>query len=134
MDVLMTIIGYLGAIGIAIFSTPELIRCFKNKSTANVNVWLFALLMFSSACLYISGFYQLAQTLSGPNPDVTKWSFSLAVAIANVFSFLVPLIILIYKLINHTKAKKLNMTEKEYEEFLKNKNSNNGNKNIEITK
>lgn len=117
MDILMAILGYAGAIGIAIFSLPELIRCLKNKETSNINVWLFILLMVSSACFWISGFYSLSKNLdSGWNQTN---SFSLAVAIANIFSFLVPAILLSYKLYHVLMAKKHGLTEKQYEEKIK---------------
>ncbi|MDE7112422.1 MAG: hypothetical protein K2N92_02360, partial [Malacoplasma sp.] len=106
MDVFMQVIGYIGAIGIAFFSFPEIIRCFKNKNTVNVNVWLFGLLAVSSACFWITGFYNVSKDVEAG----ADFSFGLAVAIANVFSFLSPVIILFYKLVNVMKAKKHGMT------------------------
>ncbi len=115
MDIFMSVLGYIGAVGIAFFSFPEIIRCFKNKSTVGVNVWLFGLLAISSACFWISGFYNVNQDILSGN----DFSFGLAVAIANLFSFLSPVIILIYKSINVLVAKKHNMSEKEYQEYKK---------------
>ncbi|MDE5767490.1 MAG: hypothetical protein K2H56_02970 [Malacoplasma sp.] len=115
MDIFMQVLGYIGAIGIAFFSFPEIIRCFKSKSTVNVNVWLFGLLAVSSACFWITGFYNVSKDVAAGN----DFSFGLAVAIANVFSFLSPVIILFYKLINVLAAKKHGMNEKEYQEFKK---------------
>lgn len=116
LDIFMQILGYMGAIGIAIFSTPEIIRCFKTKRTSQVNIYLFILLIFSSACFFISGFYNISKVLNDGG-TISDIAFSLAVAIANVFSFIMPFIILIYKTINVLKAKKLNMSEKEYEDY-----------------
>lgn len=113
MDIFIQIIGYLGAIGIAIFSCPELIKCFKTKRTSSINVYLFILLMFSSACFFISGFYNIAKNIQ-ENRGLD--AFALAVAIANVFSFIVPSILLSYKLYNKLMAKKLKISEKEYED------------------
>lgn len=120
MDIFMTILGYVGAVGIAIFSLPELIRCLKNKKTSDINVALFLLLAFSSTCFYVTGFYNIKWS----NLD-SQQMFNLAVAIANVFSFSVPAILLSYKLVNRVLAKKNNMTEKEYEEFIKTKKETN---------
>lgn len=117
MDIFMSILGYLGAVGIAIFSLPELIRCFKNKKTSDINILLFLLLAFSSMCFFVSGFHNIKWKELNQSQNM----FNLAVAIANVFSFAVPTILLSYKAINHFAAKRRNMTEKEYEEFKKNK-------------
>ena len=115
VDTFMTILGYLGAVGIAIFSLPELIRCFKNKKTSDINVLLFLLLAFSSFCFFTSGFHNIDWKMIKEPQNM----FNLAVAIANVFSFTVPTILLCYKTINYFVAKRRNMTEKEYEEFKK---------------
>lgn len=115
IDIFMVILGYMGAIGISIFSSPELVRCIKTKKTSGVNVYLFGLLMFSSACFFISGFYNVSKEIA---LGATDYAFSLAVAVANVFSFIVPLIILLIKASNIIKAKKLGITEKEYEERM----------------
>lgn len=37
LDIFMQIIGYLGAVGIAIFSMPQLINLIKTKDTTHVN-------------------------------------------------------------------------------------------------
>ena len=117
LDIFMQVVGYLGALGIAIFSFPEVIRCFKNKSTADVNVWLFGLLAVSSACFWITGFYNLSKSNSATD---SSFAFNLAVAVANLFSFLSPVVILSFKLVNVLKAKKLGMNERQYQESRKN--------------
>lgn len=119
LDIFMQILGYAGAVGIAVFSSPELIRCIRTKKTSSVNVPLFILLMTSSACFFISGFYNISKT----DPADTQFAFNLAVSVANVFSFLVPLTILTLKGLNVMKAKKLGITEKELEERRTNKTS-----------
>lgn len=111
VDIFMSILGYIGAVGIAVFSFPEVIKVFRIRKTSDVNVPLFFLLMVSSSLFYITGFYNLSkESINKPSAY-----FSMAVAIANVFSFIAPFIVLSYKLSNVLKAKKLNMTEKEYE-------------------
>ncbi|BAC43955.1 hypothetical protein D8X55_01670 [Malacoplasma penetrans] len=117
MDIFMSIIGYMGAVGIAIFSLPELIRSLRSRRTSGINVWLFLLLMVSSACFFISGFYNFAQNLARDGWTSAN-QFALAVAVANIFSFLVPSTLLSYKLFHILMAKKQGITEKEYEDKI----------------
>lgn len=124
LDIFMQVLGYMGAVGISIFSCPELIRCIRSKKTSDVNIYLFILLMTSSACFFISGFYNVSKFIEdGKGPS--DWAFPLAVAIANVFSFLVPLTILSYKAVNVLAAKKMGITEKELEAKREQKNKEN---------
>lgn len=112
LDIFMQVIGYMGAIGIAIFSMPQLISIIKTKNTSNVNAWLFGLLAISSLCFMISGFYSFYITLS--ESGINSAAFQLAVSIANFFSFAIATIVLIFKLVNKIRAKKVNMTEAEF--------------------
>lgn len=123
LDIFMQILSYLGAVGIAIFSCPELIKSFKTKKTSGINIYLFILLMVSSACFFITGFYNVSKDLNA-GKGIGDIAFSLAVAIANVFSFIVPFTLMIYKGIHVLKAKKLGLTEKQYEELLEKKIKN----------
>lgn len=123
MEIFMQILGYLGAIGIAIFSMPELVNVIKTKKTWHLNSWLFGLLAFASYCFVISGFYNIGIPLSEGKTFDTSLAFQLAVTIANIFSGSVALIILVFKWVNIFKAKKRGISEKEYFE-LKNKKDN----------
>ncbi|MCF0217868.1 MAG: hypothetical protein HUJ42_02375 [Malacoplasma sp.] len=108
LDIFMDVLGYLAAVGIAVFSMPGLIACIKTKRTSDVNMWLFLILMVSSLLFWITGFYGIG--VRGFN------AFNCAVAVANVFSWAIALAILVFKWVNMSKAKKLNLTEKEYEQ------------------
>lgn len=110
----MQILGYLGAIGIAIFSMPELFNVIRTKKTWHLNPWLFGLLAAASFCFVISGFYNIAIPLNQGKQFDTALAFQLAVTIANIFSGSVALIILIFKWVNIFKAKKRGISEKEY--------------------
>ncbi len=112
LDIFMQIIGYLGAVGIAIFSMPQLINLIKTKDTTHVNAWLFGLLAISSLCFMVSGFYSFAGMLQ--EKGINGAAFQLAVSIANFFSCSIATIVLIFKLVIKIKSKKLNMTEAEY--------------------
>ncbi|WPL37071.1 hypothetical protein [Malacoplasma iowae] len=126
-DIVITIIGYLGAVGIAIFSMPEVFNVIRKKKTNHINMALFLILMISSFCFVISGFYNIAKDISS-GVDAIKWSFALAVAIANVMSGLSAGIVVFVKTYNIIMGKKNKMTEEEYGNYRANK------KNQEITK
>lgn len=115
LNIFMQVLGYMGAVGIAIFSLPELINVFKSRKTSHLkksSCMLFTLLMCSSAFFFISGFYTAAKLTS----EGTDASFNFAVAAANVFSFLTPATIMTYKLISILIAKKHGITEEELEQ------------------
>lgn len=125
LDIFIMVLGYLGAVGIAIFSFPEVYNVLKNRKTSHLNktsVSLFTLLFFSSLFFAISGFYNFANALDkNAGQMTTDLSFSLAVAIANVFSCLAPSVILSFKLVRYRMAKSLGISEKELEERNKKK-------------
>ncbi|MBD5445923.1 MAG: hypothetical protein HDR31_01245 [Mycoplasma sp.] len=123
IDIFIMIIGYVGAVGIAIFSFPEVYNVLKNKKTSHLNktsVSLFTLLFFSSLCFAVSGFYNFSKDLGlNEGQMTTGLAFSLAVSIANVFSCLAPSIILTFKLVRSRIAKNNNITELELEQRSK---------------
>ena len=110
IDIFMAVLGYAGAVGIAIFSLPGLIHTLKTKRTSGINPWMFLILALSALFFAISGFYNVAKTGAEGN------QFSIAVASANILSFTFALLTLIAKFINCRKAKKAGKTEREYEE------------------
>lgn len=117
LTIFFTVIGYIGAVGIAIYNIPVLIDLFKNKRTSHLNkhtLLLFIILTTGAVCLAASGLYTLGVD---PNPDwAGSASFSLSVAIANIFSFSTSFAVLGYKWYRVKQAKKLGITEKELEE------------------
>lgn len=129
IDILITVIGYLGAIGIAIFSMPEVVNVIKRKKTNHISMTLFLILMISSLCFVISGFYNVSKDIIA-GVDSVKWSFALAVTIANVMSCLSAGIVVFFKTYNLIMAKKKNMTEEEYGNYRISKNNKNNNSNI----
>lgn len=125
-DIVITVIGYLGAIGIAIFSMPEVINVIRKKKTSHINMALFLILMISSFCFVVSGFYNVSKDIM-TGVDSTKWSFSLSVAIANVMSWLSSSIVVFVKTYNIIMGKKKNMTEEEYGNYRANKKNQTNN-------
>lgn len=113
-DIVITIIGYLGAVGIAIFSMPEVFNVIRKKKTNHINMALFLILMISSFCFVISGFYNIAKDISS-GVDAIKWSFALAVAIANVMSGLSAGIVVFVKTYNIIMGKKIKWQKKNME-------------------
>lgn len=122
-DIVITVIGYLGAIGIAIFSMPEVFNIIRKKKTSHINMALFLILMISSFCFVVSGFYNVSKDIIA-GVDSTKWSFSLSVSIANVMSWLSASIVVFVKTYNIIMGKKKNMTEEEYGNYRANKKTN----------
>lgn len=125
-DIVITVIGYLGAIGIAIFSMPEVINVIRKKKTSHINMALFLILMISSFCFVVSGFYNVGKDIMA-GVDSIKWSFSLSVAIANVMSWLSSSIVVFVKTYNIIMGKKKNMTEEEYGNYRANKKNQTNN-------
>lgn len=125
-DIVITVIGYLGAIGIAIFSMPEVFNVIRKKKTSHINMALFLILMISSFCFVVSGFYNVAKDIMA-GVDSSKWSFSLSVAIANVMSWLSSSIVVFVKTYNIIMGKKKNMTEEEYGNYRANKKNQTNN-------
>lgn len=113
LDIFMQILGYLGAVGIAVFSSPQLISLIKTRDTRHVNSYLFGLLALASLFFMVSGFYSFAQQLDRDGMN-TGAAFQLAVSIANFFSGSIAGLVLLFKLVNKINAKKNNMTEAEY--------------------
>ena len=105
---------------------PEVFNIIRNKKTSHINMALFLILMISSFCFVVSGFYNVAKDIMS-GVDSTKWSFSLSVAIANVMSWLSASIVVFVKTYNIIMGKKKNMTEEEYGNYRANKKNQTNN-------
>ncbi len=107
METFATVLGYLGAICIAIFSSPQLIRVIKTKDTYSVPLLMFSILAFGSLCFTIQGITNICL-----NPNI--WGTYIGVTIANIFSFILSASVLTIKLIYMYRARKAGMSEKDY--------------------
>ena len=96
----------------------------RKKKTSHINMALFLILMISSFCFVVSGFYNVGKDIIA-GVDSIKWSFSLSVAIANVMSWLSSSIVVFVKTYNIIMGKKKNMTEEEYGNYRANKKKSN---------
>lgn len=107
MEIFATVLGYLGAICIAVFSSPQLIRVIKTKDTYSVPLLMFSILAFGSFCFMIQGIINICL-----NPNI--WGTYIGVTIANIFSFILSASVLIIKLIYMYRAKKAGISERDY--------------------
>lgn len=118
VDIFMQVLSYLAALGIAIYCVPLLISVLKTKQTSGINLLMFLIVTTSAILFSITGFYSAFS--KGVDSETLKSSgtqFGIAVSIANVISALISSITLIIKFNNIFKAKKLKISEKEYEEM-----------------
>jgi len=112
IDIAMFVVGLIAAICIAIFSAPQLFRVLKTKDTASVPLVMYAILTFGSLCFVIQGIVNLSLYAD------TMLLSVLPVTIANCFSLLFAGSVLTIKIAHIIKAKKANITEKQYCEDL----------------
>lgn len=115
-EIVLFVIGLIGAISIAIFSLPQIIRIVKTKDTASVPAIMFCILSFGSLCFFIQGLVTMALNGSESLADM------LPMTLANFTSFAISTTVLGFKFIYRFRAKKLKMTEKQYCEYLAKKN------------
>ncbi|UVT32125.1 hypothetical protein [Mesomycoplasma hyorhinis] len=106
LDIFMQVLSYGGAIGVAIFSIPEVINIAKFKRTHHLNKILFIILFLASLCFFVSGVYFCIKS--------TEVAFQAAVTTANGISMLSSGFILVQKFWNIHNAKKLGITEAEF--------------------
>ncbi len=111
MDIFGTVLGYIGAICIGIFSSPQLIRVIKTKDTYSIPLLMFAILFIGSLCFTIQGIVNICLS---PN----MWDTYVGATIANFFSTVLSGGVLSIKLVHMYFAYKQNITEKQYCEQL----------------
>lgn len=110
LEIFMQILSYGGAIGVAVFSIPEVINIARFKRTHHLNKILFIILFLAALFFFVSGVY-FCKKLSDIGLDV---AFQAAVTAANGVSMICSGFILIQKFYNISNAKKLGITEAEF--------------------
>ncbi len=106
---LITIVGWF----------PQAIKTFKTHDTSGISLAFYSLIYISSIFWIIYAF--LALFIPGGDKATTIPS-SLPVLITNLVAIVLNTIILMIKIKNIMKAKKLNITEREYIDSLNDKN------------
>ena len=108
-EIAALIIGVLGAIFIAIFSIPGLVRIVKTKDTASVSMLMFILLAIGVFLFVVNAII----TMSGK-----RTAADLGICIGNLSSMSCALAAVILKAKAQRQAKKHNMTEKQWNEKM----------------
>ena len=118
MEWCILIIGLLGAICIASFSTPALIKILKTKDTTWVSILMYLILTSGSLCFMLNGILSMYH-------DMENTFISLiGVTLANVISFLLAFTTLLIKFCHIARAKKLGISEAELCKKLAEKKAN----------
>lgn len=118
MEWCILIIGLLGAICIASFSTPALIKILKTKDTTWVSILMYLILASGSLCFMLNGI------LSMINDMENTFTSLIGVTLANVISFLLAFTTLLIKFCHIARAKKLGISEAELCKKLAEKKTN----------
>ncbi len=111
LNILAFVCGTIGAICIALFSYPALIRLIKTKDSTSISITMFAILSTGSFFFVLNGIFGMIND-SGSVPSL------IGVTIANTLSFISAISTLTIKLMNIYKAKKRNISEKQWCESL----------------
>lgn len=107
MEWVLIIGSWFGAIITIFCYIPQTIKTVFTWSTHSLSKWFF-ILGFMSSCGWILG---------SVASFVVNGGFSqldIAVLVANIFGFICNLVLIIYKMINIKRAKKLKLTEQDY--------------------
>ena len=107
------ITGLLAAICIAVYTYPNLIRMIKTKDTTVIPWTMYCILTAGSVLFIINGACGIAYNVNG-GQGWEVWGLLIGLTLANVLSFISAFITIIIKGLHCSRAKKNNMTEKEY--------------------
>ena len=110
MDNAIFVLGILGAVCIAIYIIPQMIKTLKSKNTSGVSLIMFIFSLLGSLFFTIMAILEIVEDY-----DVAAW---IGVFIGNICSTTCGAIVLSYKLHHLIKAKKLGISEAEYCERL----------------
>jgi uncharacterized protein with PQ loop repeat len=105
MNLFVTIIMILGAVCIAVFSLPNLIRVIKTKNTVGINLPMY--IIFTFACIMFS-IYGFGMTLDD------NLIGGLPVLLSNLLCVAIAIVTLCIKFKNISRAKKTGLTELKY--------------------
>ena len=105
------ITGLIGAICIAVYTYPTMIKTVKTRDTSHVPAIMFTILGLGSLFFLINGITGIVDNLPAGE---AVWAIMLGLTIANFFSFVSACITMGLKIYNVVKAKKQNITEAEY--------------------
>ena len=99
------IISLIGAIALAVYIAPQLIKTIKTKDTTSISLAMFLLGAFGSFLFFMSGVASFAAG-NGFTPLIT--------GLANLLTFSSSAVMAALKLINMHWAKKFQTTEKQF--------------------
>lgn len=114
------IIGVIGVVALLISFLYGVINIYKTKDTSQISLLMWVIVLIGTTCLDI--FFILGIFLT----NGSSLSFIL-MFVLELLTIIISSYIMVIKIINQCKAKKLNLTEKEYcqqkyQAYLKNKN------------
>ena len=113
LEIASLLLGFIGAILIAIYTFPLLIRILKTKDSSIVSAPMFIVLNSGDLLFIIQGIISLVNAIN--KNDVVTWSVTmLPIFLANCVCIISSGITLYIKFLNLFRAKKANMTEQEY--------------------
>lgn len=114
------IIGVIGVVALLISFLYGVINIYKTRDTSQISLLMWVIVLIGTTCLDI--FFILGIFLT----NGSSLSFIL-MFVLELLTIIISSYIMVIKIINQYKAKKLNLTEKEYcqqkyQAYLKNKN------------
>lgn len=113
LDWISFILGIGGAICIAIYTIPLLIRVIRTKDSSIVSAPMYSLLCTGDLLFIVQCLISLINAINGNS--VNTWLGTMfPIFIANIINVVSGLITLSIKWINCFRAKKANMTEQQY--------------------
>ncbi len=123
------ILGLIAAVCIGIYTIPQLIMLLKTKDSSGISAPMFLILVIGDIFFIIQSSISLIDSIS--NNNVNAWLTTLfPVLVANTVCTISGAITLTIKLLNQHRAKKRNLSEREYcVQLLKESNAKKSNKN-----
>lgn len=120
ISVTMTVFTILGTILLGFSVIPQVFFTLKTKRTAKLSLWLYLLLGVGTLLMLIYGIglIVIPQVESGQNFIGWLWSYripGIAIVICEIVCSSSSFLTLGFKISNIKKAKKLKLTEEEYE-------------------
>lgn len=120
ISIAMTVFTFVGTILLGFSVLPQVFFTLKTKQTAKLSLWLYLLLGIGTflMLIYGIGLTVIPQAGSGQNFVGWLWSYripGIAIVICEIICSASSFLILSFKLSNMKKAKKLQLTEEEYE-------------------
>ena len=123
------ILGLIAAVCIGIYTIPQLIMLLKTKDSSGISAPMFLILVIGDIFFIAQSSTTLINSIA--QNDIKTWLTTLfPVLIANTVCTISGTITLTIKLLNQHRAKKLNLSEREYcAQLSKKSNAKKSNKN-----